>query len=232
MRRAHVLLIVGLLAPFVLSGCERSPHPKPVPSPKVLDATTQTAQSSADTETPAVEPLRLRLTDPRAMAEEVLIFELQQNERGFVSPQPPTCKTSGGDDPWLFQCGITVVDPRNDTRTLVDIEIYDRDLDFETQAKMISTITAAMSTDGYLQIKPDVVERLKDGRTIPLQMVCNQGTEPVGPAFCMSLPNPRLLIVTISKPDGQQAAGGQAMDDANLVNRLVVAGTAHWARPR
>jgi hypothetical protein len=216
MSRVAAKVAMVLMAAAALAGCGK-PH-----GPRVASSAPPAASSGAAVQATAAQPaaaplsawdLAGRLAKPGA-------FDL--SGLGYAADGPLTCQGPGQGDDWGARCRVSLRDnDRGGEPAVVEIQLFDRDADFDTLTAPLKSNIAAAHQHWTLTYTPDITLKVKaTGVTRQLPGLCLQALGPRNsPAFCAVMLTPRILVMTGVRPIEASShsveIGANAVHDAN-----------------
>ena len=212
MRVRRPLLVLAMVGGLALAACEKTAEAPERAGAEAAKAFESPGTATGETSAPvaATDPAPAGPMGPRDIADALRKTQMPTGAEGFSFPNPPTCNDAGPSDRFVTRCGFDVKDDQGHGAGIVAVELYDHDLDFETQANMLKTMVQGLSTNTIASIDPTFGFRPAGGSRVSIRASCAQPLEPRGPAFCMAvLPNRRTLLLTMVKP----TPGSQSMEE-------------------
>ncbi len=184
--------------------------------------------ASEDAPRPTAEAEDAQPADPHDIAEQLGKTVMPTDNAEFGFPNELSCSESGPVDPWSFRCGLKADDKSQHAPAILDIEIYDHDLVFAERVEMLKTMTLRLGTEGLVQSNGSLKFN-RDGREIEIPWVCAQ-PRPTGPGFCIILPSPRILFVSIAARGDGELLSDDAMDRAINLSTIAMSQMPNWVR--
>lgn len=225
LRLAAHLAVIGLLGS---AACHKTAPPTPdAHASERADGDRSSGSTSAPPAAADTGPI-----DPHAMADEIRAVTFPVGVPGFDFPDPPVCGDAGPNDPWVVRCAVTARDTERHAPALIDIELYDHDLVFEDRKAGLYAMTQAMSTNGINEEAKNFTFTSPDGAVSSIKTICYQPTGPLGSAFYLVLPTPRVLIVTIVKPTIGTDGAHSDCAAAGFLGQIVLASLPARALPK
>ena len=206
------VLLAALLA---LAGCGKSDEAKNTKPASAQSA----AQSASSAVAPATPPSAL------AVARGLLARGVAPSKGGFTLGVPLACEPASPDDVWTMRCRAMFYDGERDNNpAVVEIQLFDRDMDFTAADKMLKANILALGGNWTMDTQPDISFAAKGSKTeTKMAAACHQSLgQENSSGYCALMASPRAYLAAAVFPKNQStrkltiSTGGDSPDEVDI----------------
>ncbi len=197
MRRCNQVGVAFAMLAILLAGCGKGDDAK---NAKAANAAAQNTPATQAAATPAAPP------SAQAVASRLVASGIAPSQGDFTLGVPMACEPASPGDAWVLRCRAMFYDgERNGNPAVVEIQLFDHDMDFAAADKTLKANVAALGGDWTMDTAPDISFTAKDSKTATkLAAACHQSLGQYNSnGYCAVMATPRAYLAAAVSPKNE-----------------------------